>query len=65
MRVASFTTWKKMTVKMLRQCIAGKAPRKSGEVLEVSTDEGKILIAAGDAAEHKQAVKGRPKKDGS
>ena len=50
---------------MLRQCIAGKAPRKTGEVLEVSTDEGKILIAAGDAAEHKQAVKGRPKKDGT
>ena len=54
-----------MLIKMLRSCIAGNAPRKTGEVFEVSTDEGKILLTTGDAAEHKEAVKGRPKKDGT
>ena len=52
-----------MKIKILKGVVAEKLPRKAGDIIDIGKEEAQLLISYGDAEEHKEAPKGRPKKN--
>ena len=54
-----------MKIKIVKGVVAGKLPRKAGDIIDVDKVEAQLLISYGDAEPHKEPEKkaaGRPKR---